>query len=78
MVFPGVYVQIFPPAVGGTSQEEIFVRFRLVNDGEVLSRFTFEKKDFVTPLMSTGNYQGSGVEAYESNSDNNPAHEERR
>ena len=59
-------------------QEETFVRFRLDKDGTVLSPFTFEKKKFITPLMSTGNYQGSGVEAYESNSDNNPAHEERR
>ena len=46
-------------------QEETFVRFRLDKDGKVLSPFTFEKKNFITPLMATGNYQSSGVEAYE-------------
>jgi hypothetical protein len=46
-------------------QEETFVRFRLDKDGTVLSPFTFEKKKFVTPLQALGNYQGSGVEAYE-------------
>ena len=49
----------------GKGQEETFVRFRLDKDGTVLSPFTFEKKKFVTPLMSLGGYQGSGVEAYE-------------
>ena len=52
----------------GKGQEETFVRFRLDKDGEVLSPFTFEKKDFVTPLMATGNYQApafTGAEAYE-------------
>ena len=50
----------------GKGQEETFVRFRLDKDGEVLSPFTFEKKDFVTPLMSSGNYQvPSGAAAYE-------------
>ena len=51
-------------------QEETFVRFRLDKDGEVLSPFTFEKKKFVTPMQALGNYQGSGVEAYE---DGDPA-----
>ena len=50
----------------GKGQEETFVRFRLDKDGEVLSPFTFEKKDFVTPLMATGNYiVPSGAEAFE-------------
>jgi len=50
----------------GKGQEETFVRFRLDKDGEVLSPFTFEKKDFVTPLMSSGNYiVPSGAEAFE-------------
>jgi len=48
----------------GKGQEETFVRFRLDKDGEVLPPFTFEKKKFVTPLLATGNYQGSGAEAY--------------
>ena len=46
-------------------QEETFLRFRLDKDGKVLPPFTFEKKMFVTPLQALGNYQGSGVEAYE-------------
>jgi len=55
----------------GKGQEETFVRFRLDKDGKVLSPFTFEKKDFVTPLMATGNYRvPSGAEAYE---DGDPA-----
>ena len=55
----------------GKGQEETFVRFRLDKDGEVLSPFTFEKKDFVTPLMAAGNYRiPSGAEAYE---DGDPA-----
>jgi len=55
----------------GKGQEETFVRFRLDKDGKVLSPFTFEKKDFVTPLMTTGNYRvPSGAEAYE---DGDPA-----
>jgi len=49
----------------GKGQEETFVRFRLDKDGEVLSPFTFEKKDFVTPLMPAGNYRGTGSEAFE-------------
>ena len=50
----------------GKGQEETFVRFRLDKDGEVLSPFTFEKKDFVTPLMAAGNYiVPSGAEAFE-------------
>ena len=39
-------------------QEETFLRFRLDNAGEVLSPFTFEKKEFVTPIM---NQSGAGV-----------------
>ena len=54
----------------GKGQEETFVRFRLDKDGTVLSPFTFEKKKFITPLMASGNYQGSGAEAYE---DGDPA-----
>jgi hypothetical protein len=55
----------------GKGQEETFVRFRLDKDGKVLSPFTFEKKDFVTPLMAAGNYRiPSGAEAYE---DGDPA-----
>ena len=47
-------------------QEETFVRFRLDKDGTVLIPFTFEKKDFVTPLMAKGNYQApTGAEAFE-------------
>ena len=62
----------------GKGQEETFVRFRLDKDGTVLSPFTFEKKEFVTPLLATGNYVvPSGAEAYENNSDTNPALEER-
>ena len=50
----------------GKGQEETFVRFRLDKDGEVLSPFTFEKKDFVTPLMTSENYiVPSGAEAFE-------------
>ena len=50
----------------GKGQEETFVRFRLDKDGEVLSPFTFEKKDFVTPLMASVNYiVPSGAEAFE-------------
>jgi hypothetical protein len=52
----------------GKGQEETFVRFRLDKDGEVLSPFTFEKKDFVTPLMGSGNYivpSGNPASAYE-------------
>ena len=55
----------------GKGQEETFVRFRLDKDGKVLPPFTFEKKDFITPLMTTGNYTiPSGAEAYE---DGDPA-----
>jgi len=46
-------------------QEETFLRFRLDKDGKILLPFTYEKKKFVTPLQALGNYQGSGVEAYE-------------
>ena len=46
-------------------QEETFLRFRLDETGRLLLPFTFEKKKFVTPLQAMGNYQGSGVEAYD-------------
>ena len=55
-------------------QEETFLRFRLDKDGRILPPFTFEQKKFVTPLQAMGNYQGSGVEAYENqNTPNTPA-----
>ena len=55
-------------------QEETFLRFRLDKDGKILPPFTFEQKKFVTPLQAMGNYQGSGVEAYENqNTPNTPA-----
>ena len=41
------------------------MRFRLDKDGNILPPFTFEKKKFVTPMQELGNYQGTGVEAYE-------------
>jgi len=54
-------------------QEETFLRFRLDKDGRILPPFTFEQKKFVTPLRAMGNYQGSGVEAYENqNTPNTP------
>ena len=37
-------------------QEETFLRFRLDSDGEILPPFTFEPKEFVTPIMGMGNY----------------------
>ena len=37
-------------------QEETYLRFRLDSDGEILPPFTFEPKEFVTPLMGMGNY----------------------
>jgi len=36
-------------------QEETFLRFRLDQEGKILSPFTFEKKKFVTPLQALGN-----------------------
>ena len=53
-------------------QEETFLRFRLDKDGKILPPFTFEKKKFVTPLQALGNYQGSGVEAYENTPPSRP------
>ena len=50
-------------------QEETFLRFRLDSDGEILPPFTFEPKKFITPLMSTGNYHGSVINAYADESD---------
>jgi len=39
-------------------QEETFLRFRLDQNGKILSPFTFEKKKFVTPLQQAmGNIQ---------------------
>ena len=50
----------------GKGQEETFVRFRLDKDGKVLSPFTFEKKDFITPLMAVENSSiPSGASAFE-------------
>ena len=37
-------------------QEETFLRFRLDVDGNIIPPFTFEPKEFVTPLMGMGNY----------------------
>ena len=37
-------------------QEETFLRFRLDKDGNILPPFTFEKKEFVTPMQALGNY----------------------
>jgi len=37
-------------------QEETFLRFRLDTDGNIIPPFTFEPKEFVTPLMGMGNY----------------------
>jgi 5-hydroxyisourate hydrolase-like protein (transthyretin family) len=50
-------------------QEETFVRFRLDKSGNILPPFTFEKKKFVTPLMSTGNYHLSPVAGQDQNND---------
>ena len=53
-------------------QEETFVRFRLDQAGKVLSPFTFEKKDFVTPLAD-GGYHGVSFESDSESATNNPA-----
>ena len=37
-------------------QEETFLRFRLDADGNIIPPFTFEPKEFVTPIMGMGNY----------------------
>ena len=37
-------------------QEETFLRFRLDGDGNIIPPFTFEPKEFVTPIMGMGNY----------------------
>ena len=37
-------------------QEETFLRFRLDVDGNIIPPFTFEPKEFVTPIMGMGNY----------------------
>ena len=37
-------------------QEETFLRFVLDGDGNIVPPFTFEPKEFVTPLMGMGNY----------------------
>jgi len=50
-------------------QEETFVRFRLDKSGNILPPFTFEKKKFVTPLMSTGNYHLSPAAGQDQNND---------
>jgi hypothetical protein len=53
-------------------QEETFLRFRLDEVGKILPPFTFEKKKFVTPMQSLGNYTAppTGAAAYE---DGDPA-----
>jgi len=50
-------------------QEETFIRFRLDKSGNILPPFTFEKKKFVTPLMSTGNYHLSPAAGQDQNND---------
>ena len=42
-------------------QEETFLRFRLDKDGNILSPFTFEPKEFVTPIMGAGNFAPVGT-----------------
>ena len=37
-------------------QEETFLRFVLDGDGNIIPPFTFEPKEFVSPLMGMGNY----------------------
>jgi len=37
-------------------QEETFLRFVLDGDGNIIPPFTFEPKEFVTPIMGMGNY----------------------
>jgi len=37
-------------------QEETFLRFVLDGDGNIVPPFTFEPKEFVTPIMGMGNY----------------------
>ena len=37
-------------------QEETFLRFRLDTDGNIIPPFTYEPKEFVTPIMGMGNY----------------------
>ena len=37
-------------------QEETFLRFRLDTDGNIIPPFTFEPKEFVTPIMGMGNF----------------------
>ena len=37
-------------------QEETFLRFRLDTDGNIIPPFTFEPKEFVTPIMGMGSY----------------------
>ena len=42
-------------------QEETFLRFRLDQEGKILSPFTFEKKKFVTPLQNLGNIERQNI-----------------
>ena len=42
-------------------QEETFLRFRLDKDGNILPPFTFEPKEFVTPIMGAGNFAPVGT-----------------
>ena len=43
-------------------QEETFVRFSIDQDGRFISPVTFEKKKFVSPLGSMGNFYGNSRE----------------
>ena len=42
-------------------QEETFLRFRLDKEGNILPPFTFEPKEFVTPIMGAGNFAPVGT-----------------
>ena len=42
-------------------QEETFLRFRLDTDGNIIPPFTFEPKEFVTPIMGAGNFAPVGT-----------------
>jgi len=43
-------------------QEETFLRFRLDTDGNIIPPFTFEPKEFVTPIMGMGNFAPVGTQ----------------
>jgi len=42
-------------------QEETFLRFVLDGDGNIVPPFTFEPKEFVTPIMGAGNFAPVGT-----------------